>query len=168
MIDDSTPGVTTAESHAAQGHMRRLQAEHEYTIHQVDDAEEMKDIIEKFDSRIHWLDWTLVETASAGSFTIAYCGAVIHDGEHWHSTAAINNDLSSVNCPDCCAIPEYNLKLLAQTDLGDGYNAKTLFLRRLLTLDEYVLLTNYVSARYGISRRDLTCTEDLPYREISR
>lgn len=97
-------------------HVRRMQNQHEKTVQLMKDYEDMQDVLEKFDHRIHWLDWDSIEEGKA---TIAYCGAVVHDSTTWVSHGALFNLLDTVTCEDCCALPEYNLKLLAQTDLGD-------------------------------------------------
>ncbi len=97
-------------------HVRRLQNQHEKTVQLMQDYEDMQDVLAKFDHRVHWLDWDSIEEGKA---SVAHCGAVVHDGTTWLSTAAIFNLMDTVTCEDCCALPEYNLKLLAQTDLGD-------------------------------------------------
>jgi hypothetical protein len=103
-------------------HLRRLQIQHEKTVQLMKDVGEMQDVIDKYDSRVHWLIWS--SAGDEGEATIACCGAIVHDGKHWYSSATSEDDLAEVTCPDCSALPEYNMKLLAQTDIGEDTEPK--------------------------------------------
>ncbi len=102
----------------------RLQVQHQKTVQLMSDVEEMQDVIEQWDSRIHWINWD--EAGDEGKPTIARCGAVVHNGDQWYSSGALDDDLAVVSCPDCSSMPEYGLKLLAQTDLGEETNVRSI------------------------------------------
>lgn len=77
--------------------------------------------LKDFDPTVHWIDW---EDVKGGQPLHAACGALVHDGKHWKSLAHSPGELSGVTCPDCEALPEYGVKLLAEVDLGDGVRPK--------------------------------------------
>lgn len=117
-LPEVTSELEAMKAYVRHQHISRLQSQHEKTVQLMQDVEELQEVIEKFDSRVHWLDW--MKVGDEGEPTIAMCGATIHDGKHWFSMAAFENYLSSVTCKECSDLPEYNLKLLGQADLGDS------------------------------------------------
>lgn len=94
----------------------KLQDQHEKTVQLMKDFDDLVGTLETWDSRIHWIVWNEEE---ADEYLYAKCGALIHDGKHWHSTGTWKRALSDVTCEECTSLEEYNLKLLAETDIGD-------------------------------------------------